>query len=119
MLVTDIAVSRQSYCPARGIHTANVSLTFSDRIVRLFCNVHAQDDLNETRSVLAFIKDALRQMGRMPEYRSGRDELMLCPNLNRKLAAIPEWRDTHEYKAMCDHPMSLEMYRVTDNRLAA
>lgn len=119
MLVTDIAVSRLSNCPVSGVRSARVSLTFSDRIVRLFCDIEDSVNPSETRTLLAFVQDALRQMGRMPEYRSGRDQLMLSPSLNQRLASYPEWRDTYEYQAMRDRPMSLEMYRVVDDRIAA
>lgn len=119
MLVSDIAISRQSYCTEREIHTANVCLTLSDTIVRLVCNIKCTSESDPNQTLIAIVRDALRQMSRMPEYRSGRDQLRLCPNLSHRLAYYPEWGELNNGSAVHKAPFHPGLYVAAERTMAA
>lgn len=103
MLVTDIAISRHTYCPVRRVHTADVSLTFKNRVVRLFCTLTGMGEADESQCVTGLVGDALRQMGRMPEYRAGKDRIQMTPNLCDAMAVYPGWDESFGH-ALVDAP---------------
>ena len=71
MLVTDISINQYRYCPVSARHMANVCMTLRNQIVTMFCQLDLPDDENNTKRAAAFVGDAIRQLGKMPEYRSG------------------------------------------------
>lgn len=119
MLVSDIAISRQSYCTEREIHSANVCLTLSDTIVRLVCNIKGTPESDPNQTLIAIVRDALRQMSRMPEYRSGRDQLRLCPSLSHRLAYYPEWGELQSVTAMRKTPVHPGFFGAAQQTIAA
>lgn len=70
MLVTDISISQYRYCPVSARHMANVCMTLKNQIVTLFCQLDLPEDEANTKRAAAFVGDAIRQLGRMPEHRS-------------------------------------------------
>ncbi len=81
MLITNIEISRYSYCTNTSRHSASVCLTLADRIVTLFCSLDLPGEANPVARAQAFVGDALRQMRRMPEFRSGNQELQIDEGL--------------------------------------
>ena len=74
MLVTDFDIL------APGLQNeALVSLTLADRIVTFLCRLDASTTHEDRQAAL--LRDALRQLGRMPEFRSGRQRLKLGDTL--------------------------------------
>ncbi|KPA20063.1 hypothetical protein shim_40230 [Shimia sp. SK013] len=81
MYVTDIQITNPTYRQTLGELSAVVSLCSSERDVRLLCNVPAAHERREGEGRLALIRDAMRQISRMPEIRAGREELSFAPGL--------------------------------------
>lgn len=81
MLITDIEICQYRYCPDRARHMANVCLTLKNQIVTLFCQLDLPEDETPRIRAAAFVSDAMRQLRRMPEYRSGRTSVELADNL--------------------------------------
>lgn len=75
MLVTDIEITQYSYCPRSARHMANVCLTLKNHAVSLFCQVDLPEHENGATRAAAFVSDAVRQLRRMPEFRSGETSL--------------------------------------------
>ncbi len=71
MLVTDISINQYRYCPVSARHMANVCMTLKNQIVTMGCQLDLPDDDNSTKRAAAFVGDAIRQLARMPEFRSG------------------------------------------------
>ncbi|MCB1343555.1 MAG: hypothetical protein KDK24_21315 [Pseudooceanicola sp.] len=78
MLVTGIEIAHYRYCPREARHLADVCLTLRDRVVTLFCALDLPPGKPDSD---AFVDDAMRQMKRMPEVRSGRMTLRLAEGL--------------------------------------
>ncbi|SFL00586.1 hypothetical protein [Shimia haliotis] len=81
MHVTDIQITNPTYRQTLGELTAVVSLSSDARDVQLLCNVPARAERREGEGRLALIHEALRQISRMPEIRTGREELSFAPGL--------------------------------------
>ena len=81
MLVTDIEISHYSYDAHRARHSANVAMTCRDRVVSLFCQLDLPAEESPRTRAQAFVKDAIRQLRRMPEYRNGRTPLQFADHL--------------------------------------
>ncbi|CUH52659.1 hypothetical protein SAMN04488037_11510 [Shimia marina] len=81
MHVTDIQISNPTYRQTLGEFSAMVSLSCDARDVRLLCNVPAEEEQSKGARRLAFIRDALRQLRRMPEIRTGREEVSFAPGI--------------------------------------
>ncbi|MEP2531512.1 hypothetical protein [Shimia sp.] len=81
MHVTDIQISNPTYRQSLGELSAVVSLSADARDVRVLCNVESQPEEEPTKGRLALIRDALRQLRRMPELRAGREELSFAPGV--------------------------------------
>ncbi|GAA6180942.1 MULTISPECIES: hypothetical protein [unclassified Shimia] len=78
MHVTEIQISNPTYRQTLGELSAVVSLSGEARDVRVLCNVPAETKSNGR---LALIRDAIRQLSRMPEIRTGRDQLSFAPGV--------------------------------------
>ena len=81
MLVTGIEITHYHYCPSRARHMANVCVTLKDRIVSMMCQIDLPEHEAPSSRARAFIGEARRQLGRMPEFRSGRDTLEFAEEL--------------------------------------
>ncbi|MCH2067197.1 hypothetical protein [Shimia sp.] len=81
MHVTEIQISNPTYRQTLGELSAVVSLSDESRDVRLHCAVQAEEDRPKGAGRLALIKEALRQLSRMPEIRAGREELSFAPGV--------------------------------------
>ncbi|WP_197918565.1 hypothetical protein [Thiosulfatihalobacter marinus] len=81
MYVTDIQITNPTYRQSLGELSAVVSLHADARDVRLLCNVPTQPEKQEGEGRLALIREALRQIGRMPEIRTGREKLSFAPGV--------------------------------------
>ncbi|WP_270724974.1 hypothetical protein [Shimia sp. Alg240-R146] len=81
MYVTDIQISNPTYRQTLGELSAVVSLSSEERDVQLHCNVPAAEQRREGEGRLALIREALRQISRMPEMRTGREKLSFAPGL--------------------------------------
>jgi len=81
MQITDYEISQAELLPDQSRHMARVSLTMADRIVTLFCAVNLDGVDTPNGRLNAFLREALRQMRRMPEFRTGEATLELAANL--------------------------------------
>ncbi|SDC61702.1 hypothetical protein [Ruegeria marina] len=81
MLITNIEISRYTYCADTSRHSASVCLTLADRIVTLFCSLDLPGETSAVSRAQAFVGDALRQMRRMPEFRTGKQHLQIDKRL--------------------------------------
>ena len=81
MIVTDIEISNCQVCPQTARQWASVCLTLPNQVVTLFCHLELPDELDEDARSSAFAADAVRQLLRMPEFRSGRTELRFADHL--------------------------------------
>lgn len=81
MHVTDIQISNPTYRQAVGELSAVVSLSSDSRDVQLICAVPAELEHRKSDGRIALIREALRQLRRMPEMRTGREVLSFAPGL--------------------------------------
>ncbi|SFM59853.1 hypothetical protein [Shimia aestuarii] len=81
MYVTDIQISNPTYRQSLGELSAVVSLHADARDVNLLCAVPSAPEKKETEGRLDLIREALRQIRRMPEMRTGREELSFAPGV--------------------------------------
>lgn len=81
MHVTDIQISNPTYRQTLGDLTAVVSFSGDARDVQMLCHAPAESDESQGGSRLALIRDAIRQLRRMPEIRTGREEVSFAPGL--------------------------------------
>lgn len=81
MHVTDIQITNPTYRQTLGELSAVVSLSSDARDVRLLCNVPANAERREGEGRLALIREALRQISRMPEIRTGHEKLSFAEGL--------------------------------------
>jgi len=54
---------------------ANVCMTLKNQIVTMYCQLDLPENELNTKRASAFVREAIRQLGRMPEYRSGEKTL--------------------------------------------
>ena len=78
MYITHIEVSRPRGGPAAGRTSGFVSLYSEERHVQVHCAVAGTAGRTARE---ALITEALRQLQKMPEYRSGRRELSFAPGI--------------------------------------
>jgi len=88
MLVTNVEISQYSYCQRTARHTANVCMTLGDMFVTMFCALDLPDDECPKSRAQAFVGDALRQLRRMPEYRSGVTSLELSEQVKEPMPML-------------------------------
>lgn len=81
MLVTGIEISNYQYCPDKARHVARVCLTLKGQIVTLFCALDLPEGESPGARARAFVGEAIRQMRRMPEFRSGRRTIEFADGL--------------------------------------
>ena len=81
MYVTDIQISNPTYRQSLGELSAIVSLHASEQDVNLLCAVPSQPEKKTGESRIALIREALRQLSRMPEMRTGREKLSFAPGV--------------------------------------
>ncbi len=81
MIVTDIEISHYSYDTERSLHRANVCMTLKDRVVNLACQLRLPADKPQSARMAALVGDAIRQLNRMPEVRSGGARVEFADNL--------------------------------------
>jgi len=82
VLVTDIEISQYEYCASSARHTANVSMRTKDRMVTMFCQLILPEGQSARARTLALVGEAMRQLRRMPEFRSGQTTLEFAGKLN-------------------------------------
>lgn len=87
MLVTDIEISNYHYCRRSARHLANVCVTLRTQIVTLFCQLDLPADEAPATRASAFVGEALRQLRRMPELRSGQRALEFADGLEPRQTA--------------------------------
>ncbi|MEX0280875.1 MAG: hypothetical protein AB3N13_06740 [Arenibacterium sp.] len=78
MLVTDIEITDYRFCEAKERHHATVGVTVRDRFISLLCQCDLPRDAAGGRRARAFVEDAVRQLRRMPEIRSGGAAIDFC-----------------------------------------
>ena len=81
MHVVDIQISNPTYRQSLGELSAMVSLHGDARDIRLLCQVPAAPEKQEGEGRTALIREALRQLRRMPELRAGRETLSFAPGV--------------------------------------
>lgn len=81
MLVTNIQISQYAYDRLSAKHQANVKLTVPGKVVSLFCQLDMPHNETVSSRSVAFVGDAIRQLKRMPEIRSGQQKLSFADNL--------------------------------------
>lgn len=87
MLVTDIEISNYHYCQRSARHLASVCVTLRNQIVTLFCQLDLPADETPKARASAFVGEALRQLRRMPELRSGQRALEFADGLEPRQTA--------------------------------
>lgn len=87
MLVTDIEINHYRYCSDRARHIADVCMTLKNQVVTLLCTVDLPADASGPSRVSAFVNDAVRQLRRMPELRSGKANLEFAEDFDRRALA--------------------------------
>ncbi|WP_164660888.1 hypothetical protein [Tropicibacter sp. Alg240-R139] len=88
MLVTNVEISQYTYCERTERHTANVCMTLGDMFVTLFCALNMPENECPKTRANAFVRDAMRQLRRMPEYRSGRSSLELSKHVTAPMPLL-------------------------------
>ena len=78
MLVTNISITQYRYCPASAHHLANVCMTLKNQVVTMYCQLDLPENVQNTKRATAFVGEAIRQLSRMPEYRSGSKTLEIA-----------------------------------------
>lgn len=85
MYVTQIEVSEFPKRNGAAMKHAHVLFQTETRHVQLQCTIRAEEP--QARSRLAFIREAIRQMRRMPEYRSG-ENIQFSPDISEDHAFL-------------------------------
>ncbi|SLN59759.1 hypothetical protein TRL7639_03284 [Falsiruegeria litorea R37] len=88
MLVTNVEISQYTYCERTERHTANVCMTLGDMFVTLFCALDIPANECPKTRAKAFVGDAMRQLRRMPEYRSGHKSIELSEQVDAPLPML-------------------------------
>ncbi len=82
MHVTEIQISNPTYRQTLGELSAVVSLSSASRAVQVHCAVQSDADKPQKEGRVALVREALRQLRRMPEMRTGRENLSFAPGIN-------------------------------------
>ena len=88
MLVTNVEISQYTYCERTERHTASVCMTLGDMFVTMFCALDRPVGECPKERAKAFVGDAMRQLRRMPEYRSGRSSVELPEHVTSPLPML-------------------------------
>ncbi len=88
MQITDYEISQEAFSPDQTQQVARVSLTMADRFVTLFCAVDMEGVDSPSARLDAFLREALRQLRRMPEFRTGGKTVELAANLSPDPALV-------------------------------
>lgn len=78
MQVTDIEISDYDYCARTARHQARVHVVMGNRHINLMCHVSLADDESADTRRAAFLAEAARQLSRMPEFRTGREDVVIA-----------------------------------------
>lgn len=81
MLVTHIQISQYAYDRRNARHQANVEMTLPGKVISMFCQLDLPENENPRNRTVAFVGDAVRQLKRMPELRSGQHRLDFANDL--------------------------------------
>lgn len=81
MFVTEIEISNYAYNPETAQHSANVRMALKNRFINLFCRLDGSNDTDTPCRTHAFVREAMRQIRRMPEFRNGHAQLDLSDDL--------------------------------------
>lgn len=81
MIVTNIEIEEYTYCTETARHVARVCMHLKNQVVTLFCQLKLPGGISPATRNDAIIKEATRQMMRMPEYRSGRETLEFAADI--------------------------------------
>jgi hypothetical protein len=78
MYVTEIEINE---IPNSGETRGSVSFCSYERQIQVMCEIKEEGLQDKVKRRLAFIREALRQVRRMPEYRNGRSQIDFEPGL--------------------------------------
>ncbi len=81
MLVTDIQIYQYHYCSKSSRHVADVCMTLKDRVITMQCRLDLPGDEPPRSRASALVGDAIRQLRRMPEFRTGDSTLTFADDL--------------------------------------
>ncbi|WP_435140020.1 hypothetical protein [Pseudopelagicola sp. nBUS_19] len=84
MHIKEIQISNPTYHHSLGELSALVSMSSEARDIQLFCNVPLSPEKQKSHSRFVLIREALRQIRRMPEVRTGRERVSFAPRLLRE-----------------------------------
>lgn len=82
MFVTDIEITGYRYCPQSARHLANVCMTLRNQVVTMLCQIDLPENESPASRAAAFVRDATRQLRRMPEIRSGQANLSFAETIS-------------------------------------
>ncbi|MDK3017647.1 hypothetical protein [Pseudodonghicola flavimaris] len=82
MLITDVVFSDHRYLSEVGCHQAAVGLIAGPRRATFFCTVALAETVPEALRDAALLREAMRQLRRMPEFRTGAVQVALVPALD-------------------------------------
>ena len=86
MQIKDVEFSQYRYCGEQSRHFVTVCMTLPDRVITMFCRADLPENETTGRCKDAFLRDAARQLKRMPEFRAddvAQDLRMTPANLPR------------------------------------
>lgn len=85
MYVTDIEITEipqvTDIGAEMGATTSSVVFMSYERQIQVLSSIQDATQSNPVKRRLAFMRDALRQLNRMPEFRAGRAEIQFGPGL--------------------------------------
>ncbi|SHJ95766.1 hypothetical protein SAMN05444000_11614 [Shimia gijangensis] len=81
MYVTDIEVIELPEPQERSAQMGSVVFTSYERQIQVMCSLQGDENNSPAKKRLSFVRDALRQLSRMPEFRGGRAKLEFAPQL--------------------------------------
>lgn len=82
--ITDVQAIKMS-----GGYHAHVSMLGDGLQVQMHCAVETAPNIEPRKSKLALIQEAIRQLRRMPEYRTGRKKITFAPDVFINGATTP------------------------------
>lgn len=81
MYVTDIEITEIPVESGDLTNKSSVVFTSYERQIQVMCDIREAESHNPVKRRMAFVADALRQLKRMPEFRTGRAEIEFGPGL--------------------------------------
>jgi len=88
ILIKKIQFDNLRYHPETARHVAVIILTTDECTMCLHGSAHTPQEANRSAIAEELLKDALRQVGRLPEFRRGNRTISVCHS------ATPEFRQT-------------------------